>query len=233
MKYINFLFILLLHFSLVQTTTAQSAETDENGRTNAATAATPSEEEATTTTSDQDLFRKRGHDFDDPNAEVPEATEDITFPNDLEEMREEMNASGFLDNKKFNARLTALEKELNELRTYNELLRLENRSIRRSLGSCCSEVKDGMTAADAYLLQNAPNPFNASADIQFFIPNGIETAAVEIRDLKGVLIESFSINESGMGMITFDSKEAVVGTYLYTLVIEGEIIDSKVMMLTK
>lgn len=232
MKYIKFLFVLLLHFSLLQVTIAQT-NTDENGRENASTTTPATVEDEANTNNDQDEFRRKGHDFDDPNAELPEVTEDMTLPNDLEELREEMSASGFLDNKAINTKLQEMEAQLNELRTYNELLRLENRSIRRSLGNCCSEVKDGMTAADAYLLQNAPNPFNASADIQFFIPEGLETTVIEVRDLKGILIQSFNLAESGMGKVTFDAKNAADGTYLYSLVIDGEIIDSKVMILTK
>ncbi|MFT4664014.1 MAG: hypothetical protein ACI8YQ_004103 [Polaribacter sp.] len=235
MKYIKFIFILLLHFSLVQGTVAQSADTDENGRTNAKPSSESAVEEAGSTTSaDQDVFRKRGHDFDDANAEpTPQDEVDTVFPDDLDDLRAEMSVSGFVSNKKIQVQLNALQEELAELRQYNELLRLENRAIRRSLGSCCTEIQDGLTAKDAYLLQNAPNPFNGSSDIEFFIPQDMESVTIEVRDLKGVLIKSFNVTEAGMGKITVDAKDASSGTYLYTLMINNEIIDSKVMILSK
>lgn len=228
------MFVLLLHFTLLQVTVAQSADTGNNGRANDATpTTTTTADEAATTNAAQDEFRKRGHDFDDPNAEINEDQADMTFPAEVEELRDEMSAAGYVNNKDIQNRLIALESELNELRTYNEMLRLENRSIRRSLGNCCSEVKDGMTAADAYLLQSAPNPFNASAEIQYFIPADLENATIEVRDLKGVLIQNFNLTESGIGKVTVNGQNVSDGTYLYSLVIEGEIIDSKVMILTK
>ncbi len=237
MKYIKFIFIFLLSLSMVQLAVAQNATTDENGRALDATttSTTVTDDNQDSSSIDQEEFRKKGHDFDEVEATTTSTNDktDLVFPDDFEDLQAEMGASGFVSSKKIQAQLNTLQEELAELRQYNELLRLENRAIRRSLGSCCTEVQDGLTAKDAYLLQNAPNPFNGSSDIEFFIPQEMENVKIEVRDLKGVLLKAFDIAEAGMGKITLNAEDASSGTFLYTLVINNEIIDSKVMILSR
>lgn len=78
------------------------------------------------------------------------------------------------------------------------------------------------------LEQNYPNPFTGSSVISFFIPEKSKNAYLQIFDLGGGLVESISIQEKGNGQIVLDAskfKSNVI--YLYSLYIDGVIIDTK------
>ena len=112
-------------------------------------------------------------------------------------------------------------------------MRLENRVIKRSLGGCCTEIGSTLNAADAYLLQNAPNPATDASEIRFFIPEGSSKAQIKVSDVTGTVIETYPITEGGFGQINIQKGSYQNGTYIYSLEIDGELIDTKVMVFTR
>ncbi|MDO9153395.1 MAG: tail fiber domain-containing protein [Paludibacter sp.] len=98
-----------------------------------------------------------------------------------------------------------------------------------------SEVLPEETNALTYpvLEQNIPNPFNVSTAISYYLPNTITTAAIYIYDMNGVQLKSFSISQLGKGNITIQGSEFIAGMYLYALIVDGKVIDTKRMILTK
>lgn len=91
--------------------------------------------------------------------------------------------------------------------------------------------------ADFILSQNFPNPFNPSTTFRFSLTRAA-TVSLHLYDLRGRLIETI-VNErvytAGVKDITRDysSYKISSGTYLYTLVVNGQLIDTKKMMLIK
>lgn len=85
---------------------------------------------------------------------------------------------------------------------------------------------------DAKLYQNMPNPFSFATKISFYIPIGFENALLHIYDLQGNEIKSFNINKSGNGMVEIAGSELKAGMYMYSLLIDNRIVDSKRMILT-
>lgn len=83
------------------------------------------------------------------------------------------------------------------------------------------------------LEQNIPNPFNIATTIGFYLPNSITSAGVYVYDMNGVQLKSYSINERGKGNITIQGAEFNAGMYLYALIADGKVIDTKRMILTK
>ena len=81
--------------------------------------------------------------------------------------------------------------------------------------------------------QNIPNPFNTSTNIGFSLPSTIATAGIYVYDMNGVQLKSYSITERGKGNITIHGSELNAGMYLYALIADGKIIDTKRMILTK
>ena len=53
--------------------------------------------------------------------------------------------------------MAVLEAELQALRTKNETLELENRTIRKGMSNCCTDATFDLTLEQSFLLQNAPN----------------------------------------------------------------------------
>ena len=165
------------------------------------------------------------------NDEVQEKKEDISYPIDLEIMKDEIMASSnsTVDAQKVNELTTLVD----DLRQLTEELRLENRVIRENLNNCCSSNPREPSANDAFLLQNAPNPFNESAEIRYFVPEGLEDVEIRIYDIKGSVLSAIKIKDTGDGKLEVDSATLATGTFVYTLSVRGEIIDSKVMIVTQ
>jgi len=83
----------------------------------------------------------------------------------------------------------------------------------------------------SYLLyQNNPNPFNQQTTIGYSLNSNYTSAYIYIFDLQGGLKKSYQLN--GSGNITVKSNELSAGMYLYSLVVDGNQIDIKRMLLT-
>jgi len=83
------------------------------------------------------------------------------------------------------------------------------------------------------LLQNKPNPFDLATCISVNVTKNIEyhTAYISIKDMKGVEIQRLPIKlKTGIDEVLFDHGYHPTGTYIYTLVIDGQSIESKRMM---
>ena len=230
MKYVKYITILLFQFSLLQTTIGQISE--NNGRPAGSNPRTTTEE-TIATPSNKDVPNKRGYvvDLDVPNGEKEADQDDSYYPIDMEIAREEVMASTHP------AEVAQKINELNgmvvDLLQITEELRLENKVIRESLNNCCSSASLGLSANDAYLLQNAPNPFAGSSDIRYFIPNGLDNVEIRISTIKGDVLSAIQIKDAGYGKIEVDSETMANGTFVYTLLVQGKIIDSKVMIKTQ
>lgn len=224
MKKINFFLIVLLQVFAFQAI-GQSAL--NNGRDMAVSPSEPQVAE-TAVAGDQMV---NGTDFDIPG-EAPERVEedDLVFPTDFDILREELNASA--GSREVVDKVNGMAKQIEALIQANEQLRQENKIIRQSLSACCASADLGLNASDAYLLQNAPNPFSATSEIRYFVPEGLN-ATLEIRDIKANLIKAYDLDVDGYGKVNIGDQIIGSGTYIYSLVVNGETIDSKVMILTK
>ena len=89
------------------------------------------------------------------------------------------------------------------------------------------------TAQQAQLLQNEPNPFDQSTNIRQFIPNEMQPARLQISDPKGKVIRQVSIKERGTGSHQLNAYSLQAGSYFYTLVIDGQVLETKQMVILK
>jgi hypothetical protein len=85
----------------------------------------------------------------------------------------------------------------------------------------------------AKLYENTPNPFSQNTEIKFYIPEAAVNSILIIHDMQGVEIMSFPIQQKGSGIKIISGTELQAGMYLYTLLIDGKIIDTKRMILTR
>lgn len=91
---------------------------------------------------------------------------------------------------------------------------------------------DGENLSDR-LTQNIPNPFDGDTRIEYFIQDISGKASINIMDLSGKLIRSVPISESGKGVLNVRAYDLPAGTYTYSLVVDGELIDTKKMILSR
>jgi hypothetical protein len=143
--------------------------------------------------------------------------------------------------------IQALSKENDDLKKENgdqqkQIDDLKNMvlDMQQSLSQCCMsyqsslESKNSSTTSDAPRLdQNVPNPFDQETTIQFYLPSQILSAQIIVSDLSGQELKSFEVNSSGINHVTIHNGEFAAGTYQYSLLIDGKIIDTKQMVLTK
>ena len=85
----------------------------------------------------------------------------------------------------------------------------------------------------AVLYQNTPNPFSSATVIEYYIPDSATEANLFIFTLNGELLETYPVTAFGYGNVSIDGTTLDAGMYLYSLVVDEQIIDTKRMILTK
>ncbi len=88
--------------------------------------------------------------------------------------------------------------------------------------------------AHAFLYQNTPNPFTENTEIRYFLPQNTGTALLCILDLQGAMKKQIPLNVKGtVSSVTLHGNNLVAGMYVYSLICDGQIVDTKRMILTK
>jgi len=82
------------------------------------------------------------------------------------------------------------------------------------------------------LYQNSPNPFNESTKIEYFLSDDVSNAMINIYDMNGTQLKSIEIYQKGYGNITVNGSEFNSGMYIYAFITDGQVIDTKQMILT-
>ena len=82
------------------------------------------------------------------------------------------------------------------------------------------------------LYQNTPNPFKEQTVIRFSLADDVQNAAICIFDMTGKTIKKLPIS-SGMESVSIGGYELGEGMFLYSLVVNGQEIDTKRMIISK
>lgn len=130
-----------------------------------------------------------------------------------------------------------------ELEDNNKELKAENEVIKKELAELKALIMNEKQtqsihlSADnkekAILSQNVPNPFNDNTTIRYFIPESYSTAILQIVNQDGKMIKKVSIQESGAGQIQINAAELNNGNYFYSLILDGQLVESKQMVKIK
>lgn len=148
----------------------------------------------------------------------------------------------------------AVKEQQEQIKTLQTLVYSQEQDLiemKKQLESCCPSDKDNSKLKNsktvktsstelnsdiediAQLFDNNPNPFNEDTEIMFYIPENAQTSRLIIHDLQGIEIKSFEINQKGQSGLTIRGSELKAGMYLYTLLVDNKIIDTKRMILSK
>jgi len=127
-----------------------------------------------------------------------------------------------------------LKERVNELTgLVYQLLGKEDASLRSSTNETETTGITDAVVAQCKLFQNAPNPFNQSTEIKYYLPEDVKTAYLCIYNLQGTQIKQISIMLRGEGSQLISGSELAAGMYLYALIVDGKEVDTKRMILTK
>ena len=130
--------------------------------------------------------------------------------------------------------VNAQQEQIEELQT--EIATLKKGVPNASKRSKSSTRQDESSLAEtkqAVLYQNNPNPFSVDTKIKYELPLTTKTASLYIYDMSGSQIAQYPISMFGEGEIIVSGGVMDAGMYLYSLVADGQIIDTKRMILTK
>jgi hypothetical protein len=112
------------------------------------------------------------------------------------------------------------------------LKKLSNTTISNSKQKSTTDISLEMSNT-AILFQSSPNPFKSDTKIEYFLPAEISKASIIICDIQGIEIKQIELLTRGEGSIAIHGSEFKAGMYLYTLIANNSIIDTKRMILSE
>lgn len=112
-----------------------------------------------------------------------------------------------------------------------QLAALESR-ISRLEGNPSTE-KTSLQLNGAALEQNTPNPFNGSTMINYQLPENTYNAQLVITSVNGQVVRTVPLNGKGKGQLQLQASELQAGSYMYSLFVNGQLIDTKALLLSK
>jgi len=79
--------------------------------------------------------------------------------------------------------------------------------------------------------QNEPNPFTSETLIRYSLPQQVNSASLVVYDLTGKQLTSFVLEQKGSASIMITADKLAAGIYIYSIVADGKIMDSKRMVI--
>ena len=83
------------------------------------------------------------------------------------------------------------------------------------------------------LSQNRPNPFGTTTDIEVTVPENVQSAFVYVYDLQGKEVQQVDITGRGKQTVQLNAAELADGMYLYSLITDGQVAETRRMIVKK
>ncbi|MFN0275686.1 MAG: T9SS type A sorting domain-containing protein, partial [Chitinophagales bacterium] len=84
----------------------------------------------------------------------------------------------------------------------------------------------------ASLSQNIPNPFTGKTNISYYVPVSATSAQIKIANSNGQSLFLADV-KLGTGVLEIEASQLAAGTYSYTLLVDGKVMDTKLMVIQK
>jgi hypothetical protein len=91
-------------------------------------------------------------------------------------------------------------------------------------------TQDVRLTQKALLFQNSPNPFTDKTTITYYVPENAKYATIVVSDHMGTEFKTIILTQRGKGSLTINASEVGRGVYTSTLIIDGQVIDSRKMV---
>jgi len=114
-----------------------------------------------------------------------------------------------------------------------QLLGLKTGGASGASGSSGSSGSSTLALSSARLFQNTPNPFNGTTVINYFVPQNSGVALLVITGMNGETIKSIALSGTGAGQVSVQTAQLAAGTYVYSLIVDGNLVDTKRMVVVK
>ena len=124
------------------------------------------------------------------------------------------------------------QKTIDALQAENELLNARLASIEQAMSNN-SKIAQPVSVSEARLETVMPNPSGGQTLISYYLPQNTGKAVIHISDMKGAVIKSIPLTAVGKGQVTLDAQQYATGIYNCALVVKGQLVDTKKLVLTK
>ena len=123
-----------------------------------------------------------------------------------------------------------LVQSINELKQELDAVKGESKAMTRSISN--ESAGFNATATGNVLYQNNPNPFKEQTTIRFSLADDVQDASICIFDMTGKILKKQPIS-SGDSSVSVNGWELGEGMFLYSLIVNGQVIDTKRMVIIK
>ena len=118
-----------------------------------------------------------------------------------------------------------LKAEINELRG--------NESARK-VSAKTTAINDVEGSVEVLALgQNKPNPFGTSTEIEVSVPESVQSAFVYVYDLQGKKVQQVNLTARGKQTVQLNAADLTDGMYLYSLIADGKVVETRRMIVEK
>jgi len=121
-----------------------------------------------------------------------------------------------------------LVQAINELQQELDELRGNSGQAKKAIATGNGEISDAVTMLS--MGQNNPNPFSNITTIEVNIPEIVQNAFIYIYDLQGKKLQQVDITSRGKQSVSIDASSYVEGMYLYSLIADGKVVDTRRMI---
>lgn len=224
----------MIQFSLISLVSGQSEEKSalNNGRP-AGVVPKINKETVDQPVRTTDTFRG-GSDADnggnyDPQGDITE----WTMPHDLDMLLDMIEGKGSSGGGDSDSELQQMRDDMEELVLQNLEMRKTLDYIISNLSKCCDVRGPKGENFSKFLLQSSPNPTVSNAKISLNIPDAFNSASIRFIDMTGKIVKSVNIAESGFSSVDVEVDTLSPGSYIYTLIVDGQPVESKIMNVTR
>ncbi|KXK51995.1 MAG: Pectinesterase [Chlorobi bacterium OLB7] len=159
------------------------------------------------------------------------ATEDANIKKQIETLSSE--------NSTLKNDVADLKAENNDLKQQMATALAELKNLRHSVDSLLNvgRISDApgtpISNSVASLGQNTPNPFSDETTISYALPTTTKAGELVIADVNGKELQRIPLADRGNAKVTISVKGMRAGTYVYSLVADGNIVGSEKMVVVK
>ena len=127
------------------------------------------------------------------------------------------------------------QEQLDELRSKYQSLEQLYQGLQRQLSELQGALpgEEEVKQNSIWLDQNAPNPFTESTRIAYRIPTGVRSARLFITAPNGQLIREVALGDRGDGATIIEANSLPAGLYQYSLWVDGKLVETRQMILTR
>lgn len=130
--------------------------------------------------------------------------------------------------------VSELQDQLASLQELIQSLLAQNENANATPKSNAPKHSPKNSIREAKLFQNLPNPFSETTVIRYELPKTAGNAYLQVFDMSGRMLRNIALpHAQEIGQVEISAGELMPGTYTYSLVVSGKMVDSKRMVVTQ